>query len=198
MPATPGGPTAAGSPTTPVGYSGPDGWYVLQYLDGSLALVYLKNHVWQFSGGIPNGTRTATPWYAGPSGSALLQDPSKLTKLFQDLHATAKQDAALVAVIDRIATSGHSLFVTPGGKTSGVTLGGDVTSTSILNPNPSGHLSIPNPLDALSGLFSEFADLLVRILEALVGVALLFLGLQALTGTGGQGQPIATVKRYAH
>jgi hypothetical protein len=44
---------------------------------------------------------------------------------------------------------------------------------------------------------SGWAQLLVRVLEGLVGVALIFLGLQALTGTGGQGNPVKTVKRYA-
>jgi hypothetical protein len=60
-----------------------------------------------------------------------------------------------------------------------------------------GNVNIPNPLDALSGVFSGWGSFLVRVLEALVGVALLFLGLQALTGSGGQGKPIATVRKYA-
>jgi hypothetical protein len=48
----------------------------------------------------------------------------------------------------------------------------------------------------LDGL-SDWQKLAVRALEALAGFALILLGLQAMTGTGGQGYPIRTVKRYA-
>lgn len=50
---------------------------------------------------------------------------------------------------------------------------------------------------SLPNFFGDAVAILVRVLEVLVGVALLFLGLQALTGTGGQGQPLRTVRKYA-
>lgn len=49
-------------------------------------------------------------------------------------------------------------------------------------------------LAGLLGLTSDWQQLLVRALEALAGVALLLLGLQALTGTGSQGNPAAAVR----
>lgn len=52
-------------------------------------------------------------------------------------------------------------------------------------------------LAGLLGLTDNWQQLLVRVLEALGGIALLLLGLQALTGTGAEGSPLATVKRYA-
>jgi hypothetical protein len=48
----------------------------------------------------------------------------------------------------------------------------------------------------INGL-SDWQQLVVRALEALVGVALIFLGLQALTGTGSQGNPVQAVRSAA-
>jgi hypothetical protein len=56
------------------------------------------------------------------------------------------------------------------------------------------------------GVASGLADLLgatdieafvIRALEALVGIALIALGLQALTGTGSQGNPVQAVRSVA-
>jgi len=192
MPAQPGGPPVTGPPVTPPpGFAGPDGWYLLRYLNGAFAVVYLKSRVWQFTGGnVPNGTRTATPYFLGTSGSAISNNPAPLNKLLADLHVTGIAQAVIMNFIGENVI-GHSVYVTPSGQSTGFKHGTTGGQASDILPN------IPNPLDALSGLFSGWADLLVRVLEALVGVALLFLGLQALTGTGGQGMPIQTVKRYA-
>jgi hypothetical protein len=52
-------------------------------------------------------------------------------------------------------------------------------------------------LAGLLGASSDMEKLLIRGLEALVGIALLILGLQALTGTGSQGNPVAAVRGAA-
>lgn len=49
-------------------------------------------------------------------------------------------------------------------------------------------------LAGILGLTGGWQQLLVRALEALAGIALLLLGLQALTGTGSQGNPVKAAR----
>lgn len=62
-------------------------------------------------------------------------------------------------------------------------------------------LPVANAATSVTGAISslgstDWQQLIIRALEALVGIAALMLGLQALTGTGTIGSPVAAVKRH--
>lgn len=179
-------------------WAGPDGWYFLHFLDGSVALVFLKNHVWQWSKGAapPSSAGAPVPFFLGTASDVTSSAGAKhlagLLKFYANLH----QASVIMGAID--AGIGKSAWVPKTGSGRGFKFGSDAAPVN--NPyDIVGHAAASaasSVWSAVSGLFGNFGALLVRVLEALVGVALLFLGLQALTGTGGQGQPIRTVKRY--
>lgn len=104
--------------------------------------------------------------------------------------AGAAADAAAVGAADAAATGAADTAASAGASGAAGGVAGKFASSTAGKVAGAG-------LAGLLGLTSDWQQILIRALEALAGIALLLLGLQALTGTGGQGSPAATVKRYA-
>lgn len=169
------------------------GWHLVTFQNGDVAVVRWNGHdfVWG-SLHAPASPITGLVWL-GSSVSSF--DWANWASAVGSLPGVVS--ATLIGLVDHgILNNGQPVLVNNQGKLAGGT-SGQTHSEAVPQNLGFGNVNIPNPLNALGGVLSGWADLLVRVLEALVGVALLFLGLQALTGTGGQGQPIKTVKRYA-
>ncbi len=102
-------------------------------------------------------------------------NPSLASTIIQDVLPLA----VIAATIPATTASGASTATGTGAT-------GATTSTALkaAGAGLTGALSISD----------SWQQLLVRALEALVGIALLLLGLQALTGTGAQGNPIRAAR----
>jgi len=189
-------PVSTGGSQPGQGTSSPQkvGWHVVSFQNGDVAVVRWNGS--QFVWGSlhpPASPITGIDWLGSTLDFGSTTFWQNWTKAISGLPGVVS--ATLMAEVDHgiLGLQKQPIIVNNQGHVTGGT-SPKTGSEAVASPN---FPSIPNPLDALSGLFSGWADLLVRVLEALVGVALLFLGLQALTGTGGQGLPIQTVKRYA-
>jgi hypothetical protein len=174
------------------------GWHVVSFANGDTAVVRWNGS--QFVWGSlhpPASPITGIDWLGTTLDLNSTTFWQNWTKAISGLPGVVS--ATLMSEIDHgiLGLQKQPIIINNQGKVTGGTsgkTGSEAVPQNILGTN----VNIPNPLDAISGLFGNFAQLLLRVLEALVGVALIFLGLQALTGTGGQGMPIQTVKRYAH
>lgn len=203
----PAPPPVAGNPGGIVGErpgGNQQGWYGLNFANGLAALVYWDGKSWQW-GSLkrPPSNLPYTVTFLGSDRQKLFGYGPAIKRFTTWLGqvAGAKQNATLISEIDHgvFGLKGQPVAILPNGKLTWKTspwTGSEANPVNVI-PSPippsAGNSHLSNPL---SGLLGDFGGLLVRVLEALVGVALLFLGLQALTGTGGQGQPIRTVKRY--
>lgn len=169
-------------PYTELPYAGPDGWYFLKFFDGSVALVYLKDHAWQWTKGhAPAGHGEITPYYLGTSQD-IETNPNHLNGLLKTL-ANAKQRTVIIAAID--SRKGLSQFVTQAGKASGTSPGSEVSGGGLLNPNPPGHLTPPS-LPSLASIlgFLGSGSFWAGLGMCLAGAGLVAFGVFQLAGVG--------------
>jgi hypothetical protein len=128
--------TDTGTPYTALPYTGPNGWYLLKFFDGSVALVFLDNKIWQWGKyGAPGGHGEFVPYYIGttndPNAGVGLQVGSiphswfqRLTAWEKEARLTPKQLAVIGNLID--GGVGQSSVISPGGKE----VGGDASNKS--------------------------------------------------------------------
>jgi hypothetical protein len=164
--------TGGGTGTTPYTanpFGGSNGWYVLSFIDGAIALVYLKNHVWQWEGGPPTGNGEFSAKYIG----ALSTDPtadmqaglqtSSVPRWFIDrmnaairaAGATGKQQATYMSLIDH--GIGTSAVIAPNGSvTAGATKTGSgaIPASSLSGASNATRTAITSAANTVSGAFS--------------------------------------------
>src|SRR5581483_97992 len=82
--------------------------------------------------------------------------------------------------------------------TGGTTAGTTATSGAVSGATSAAAKALAGAgLTGLLGVTDSWQQLAIRVLEGLAGIALLLLGLQALTGQGAQGNPIKAAKGLA-
>lgn len=182
--------TTAGNKTTgkKSQWAGPDGWYFIQYLDGSVALVYLKNHIWQWSkgGAPPANAGDPTPYFLGTAShiTGTQDGRAKLAGLLQH-NANPHQASIIMAAID--SGVGKSAWIPQTGKARGFTPGNDAAPVS--NPYDSVANAIGGLANKISSPFS-FLDFLgsasfwAGLGMALAGAGLVAFGVFQLAGVG--------------
>lgn len=152
-----------------------------------------KLYLFQQGASDPSGARASTTgltqWFN--LGGNLNAAGAALNGALAKLGASATQQTGVIQAIDAGSVMQGSKYVAfPAGQTPGSTLPGQGQA-------PSASEAVGAGID-LGGITSPLNTILafaVRALEFLAGAALLVLGLQALTGTGAQGNPAVYVKR---
>lgn len=162
-------------------FAGPNGWYFVQFLDGSVALVYLKNHVWQWSknGAPPASAGPPTPWFLGAvSDIESAAGRAKLNGLLQH-NANAHQASIIMGAID--AGIGRSVYAPTSGPAKGIKFGSD--AAPVQNAYDVAGKAAANAASSIaSGLGAGLEGDAIRVLEVVGGVLLLVLGLHAFLG----------------
>jgi hypothetical protein len=197
----------------------PPGWYVVRTTTGKVGIVLHHQLGAILLGPASNGTATqAVPISSNTSDSlpSLLGSHSAaIQAALKHVGANAQQSATFITQAD---TASGKLQGQPEGGIWGFVTGlvgatpttstGNTTQLLIgsegqpsawsgkkpVSTTPSG--DVQDEGSSLPGL-PDWEQFLVRVLEGLVGVALIFLGLQALTGTGSQGNPVQAVSSAA-
>jgi hypothetical protein len=109
--------------------------------------------------------------------------------------AAAASTAAEAAAAEATAVGAEATAATETGTAGAAATGGAATAAKTAASKFAGKAATSGFLTGL-GALAGWQGILVRALGALVGIALLFLGLQALTGTG-DGNPVTAAKNVA-
>jgi hypothetical protein len=156
---------------------------------------YLFRQGYPGPGGVLGEFSGLQKWYTLPN--IMSNDATAgaaLHAAFAWLGLTDSQKAVFMQSVDSGAIMQGNYFVAaPKVQAPGTTLPGQGQKLSASEAAPAGITSIPG-LSGLLGLTGDWQKLLVRALEALAGMALLLLGLQALTGQG-DGNPVTLARK---
>lgn len=181
------------------------GWHLVTFQNGATAVVRWngRNWVWGSLPAPPSPVIGVT--YLGSNIQDVVAHGTRFSNAIAGLPS--KVSTELISALDHgaLGLKGQPVLfdskgdpVGPQSKWTGSEAVPVNVIPSPIDPNVGnqGHLSVPNPLDFLS--FLGDISFWIRLMEAIVGAVLIFIGLRALTGQGS-GSPIdaavKTVKR---
>lgn len=143
---------------------------------------------------ITNGIAAAANKLGVPNPQNIPSLNTTLGILGAEITGAAAGAAGAATAAADAATAAAGTADTAAAGTAGGTAGGDIASK--IAASTSGKVAGAG-LAGVLGLTSDWQQLIIRGLEALAGIALLLLGLQALTGMGAQGNPIKAARSVA-
>lgn len=169
------------------------GWHLLQYVDGSVAVVRFDNGTWQWGSQTAPTSNVSSMSYLGSNVTGLsLALPRYASSIGSAIWPT------LLSSIDHgFLSKGQPIVVNPAGQ---VPSSGDSPTSQQGSEATAGGINVSVPgADIAAGIWQWLttASNWVRILEYVGGAILLYLGIKGLTGIGPDLGDVATAAAIA-